>query len=235
MYGIERESRIMLFLTWWRVLPVAHAPYFCLPVSSPAVQRGMEPGGGSLPADQLQPRELRQRPTLLQKPQREHRVTHHLQTGGLCDRGTGEAPATRHGKCVCNVNTVSNKVRYYPGCHRKPADLARSFQIWVSADGRERGSDFPSVEPVSRSEFRALWWLSPDQLGACARSVLRLIAALLLACVICVFRPFFIKLFPLCADYTVCFLTDAITTRQQCDAENLCNAALDKYANRHLT
>lgn len=63
----------------------------------------MEPGGGSLPEDQLQPQELRQRPTLLQKPQREHRFTHHLQTSGLCARGIGEAPATRQGEYTFNI------------------------------------------------------------------------------------------------------------------------------------
>lgn len=44
----------------------------------------MEPGRGGLSEDQLQPRELRQRPALLQEPEREHRLAHHLQTSGLC-------------------------------------------------------------------------------------------------------------------------------------------------------
>lgn len=68
-------------------------------ICSPAVQRGLEPGGGGLPEDQLQPRELRQRPTLLQEPQRKHRLTHHLQTSGLCARGAKETTRTRQGKC----------------------------------------------------------------------------------------------------------------------------------------
>lgn len=58
----------------------------------------MEPGGGGLPEDQLQPRELRQCPALLQEPERKHCFTHHPQTSGFCTRGTKEAPATRQGK-----------------------------------------------------------------------------------------------------------------------------------------
>lgn len=66
--------------------------------SSPAVQRGLESGGRGLPEDQLQPRELRQRPALLQEPEWEHRLAHHQQTGGLCPAGAQEAPATGEGK-----------------------------------------------------------------------------------------------------------------------------------------
>lgn len=66
------------------------------------MQRGLEPGGRRLPEDQLQPRELRQRPALLQEPQRQHRLTHHLQAGGLCAGGAEEAAAARQGEAACS-------------------------------------------------------------------------------------------------------------------------------------
>lgn len=145
--------------------------------SSPAVQWGMEPGGGGLPEDQLQPRELRQRSTLLQEPQRKHRLAHHLQTSGLCAWGTEEAPATRQGK-YCISYSVRNTFRN----PWKPGDWVCSLLLsW-----QERtGSDSLLVEPVS-NEICVLRWFSPDQF--CTR-------APLFSPVIPVFQPFFIKLF----------------------------------------
>lgn len=72
--------------------------HMCLLVFSPAVQWRMEPGGGGLSEDQLQPGELRQCPTLLQEPQRKHCLAHQPQTSGFRSRGVKEAPATRQGK-----------------------------------------------------------------------------------------------------------------------------------------
>lgn len=67
---------------------------------SPAVQRRLESGGWGLPDYQLKPRELRQRPAQLQESQRQHRLTHHSQTSGLCARRAQETAAARHGKYI---------------------------------------------------------------------------------------------------------------------------------------
>jgi len=69
----------------------------CACFHSPAVHGGVEPGGRHLPEDQLQPRELRQRPALLQESPRQHRVADDGQAGGLCAPGAPDPPAAGQG------------------------------------------------------------------------------------------------------------------------------------------